>query len=400
MMKRIIAAEIVFSLAVFALQKVPRGHGFLTLAGVVVLLAAVPLLCAAGHAVRTAPTLAGQRALGWAIAVFGAAQIAFAIVRTIKPKVLDIATTTQAAILALVHGGNPYALAIDPLAGGIAGAGTAFHGYKYLPVMMLVYAPLGLAFGIRGAVLTNLALQGATAATLRALAARAGGAAAGLAAALIYLSLPFPAFQLLARGVNDLGAVLPLLLALLLIERRPGWAGALVGLSIAAKLMPGLAVLPCLLPPPGVRRRYLVGVIAGLAPILPFVVAAPRALADNILFFNTVRPIDDTSWLLGLPATAPVAARAVATVALLALYAWVWWRAPGPDGRIAAAVAAILLVFAVGPDMHHNYYLWFIPFFAVLAARAATGWSAPPGSVTAAFHRSLAPCRRHRRDPR
>lgn len=378
-MKRIIAAEIVFSLVVFALQEVPRGHGFMTLAGVIVLLASMPPLLAAGRTVRAAPTLAARRGLGWTIALFAVAQFAFAIVRTVKPKVLDIATTTQAAIVALLHGGNPYVLPINSLAGGIAGAGGPFHGYKYLPAMLLVYAPLGLALGIRGAVVTNLVLQGATAAILRALAAGEGGAAAGLAAALFYLSLPFPAFQLLARGVNDLVAVLPLLLALLLCERRPGWAGALVGLSIAAKLMPGLAVLPCLVPPSGARRRYLAGVAAGLVPILPFVVWAPGAFADNILLFNTMRPVDDTSWLFGLPAAAAVAARAVAAVALLALYGRVWRRAPGPDGRLAAAAAAIFLVFAVGPDMHHNYYLWFIPFLAVLAARAAAGTARGPG---------------------
>ena len=58
--------------------------------------------------------------------------------------------------------------------------------------------------------------------------------------------------------------------------------------------------------------------------------------------------------------------------ALLALYLRAW-RAPALPGRVALAATAILVVFAVGPDMHHNYYLWFIPLFAVLAARAAGG---------------------------
>ena len=371
-MLRIVVAEILFSLAVFALQEVPRGHGLLTLAGVACMMGALPVLVAAGGSPRKPPPRFAGRVLGGAIAVLAAAQLVFAIVRTVKPKVLDIATTTVAALDGLAHGANPYALALDPVAGGIGG-GAQFLGYKYLPAMLLAYAPLALPFGIRGTVLTNIVLQGATAGALAALAARRSGRVGGLVAALLYLSLPFLAHQLFTRGVNDLVAVLPLLAALLLLERRPGWAGVLAGLSIAAKLMPGLAVLPCLVPWQGPRRRFLLGVAVGVLPVLPFVAASPAAFADNIILFNALRPIDDTSWLWGLPEAAVFAARVIASAALGGLYAALWrWPLDG-DERCAAAALAVLIVFAAGPDMHHNYYLWFIPFFAVLTARACVG---------------------------
>jgi hypothetical protein len=127
------------------------------------------------------------------------------------------------------------------------------------------------------------------------------------------------------------------------------------------------------MPAPGARRSYGLGVIAGLLPILPFAAAAPEAFAQNIVLFNALRPIDDTSWLYGLPGGVSLAARAAAVLALAALYLHVWRQPPGLEARSAAAVLAILLVFAVGPDMHHNYYLWFIPVLAPLAGRAATG---------------------------
>jgi hypothetical protein len=372
-MPRLIIAEIVLSLAVFALQSVPRGAGLRTLGLVVVIVALVPWLVAQARR-QAVPAQRADRVLIAAILGLGALQLAFAVVRTVKPKVLDIAVTTVAAIIALAHGSNPYVVAVDPLAGGIADAG-AFHGYKYLPVMMAAYAPLVLAFGLRGTVITNLLLQGGVAAALRSLAARVGGRTAGLLAATLYLSLPFVAFQLFTRGVNDAVPVLALLGALLLLEERPGCAGLLVGLSIAAKLMPGLAALACLVPAAGGRRQFTLGVAAGLMPILPFALAAPGAFADNILLFNLFRPVDNTSWLFGLPIAVAMLARGAAMAALTTLYVWVWRRAPGLDQRCAAAAIAILLVFAVGPDMHHNYFLWFIPFLAVLAARAATGRS-------------------------
>jgi len=368
-MVRILAAEALFSLAILALQLVPRGAGWMTLIGVALLAAALPLLLAQARARREPPSSAAMKTMVAGAVVFAVAQRAFAIVRTVRPKVIDIAATTLAAVIATAHGENPYALPLDPLAGGIAVSGALFLGYKYLPAMIAAYAPLGLAFGMRGIVVTNVILQGACAAAIFALAARRRGAAAGLAGAVLYLSLPFPAHQLFTRGVNDLVAVVPLLLALLVLERRPGWAGLLVGLSIAAKLMPGLAVLPCLLPAAEGRRNYVLGVLAGLLPILPFALWAPDSFGANILLFNALRPVDDTSWLLGLPELAVTLARAAGAIALLSLYTRVWRRTPDPDERCVAAVLAILIVFAVGPDMHHNYYLWFIPFLAVLAGR-------------------------------
>ncbi len=371
-MSRLIAAEVFFSLAVLALQEVPRGHGGWTLLGVAILLALIPVLSRLGERRRAPPGPAARRGVIGALAIFALMQVGFAVLRTAKPKVIDIGATTVAALAALAHGANPYVLPIDPLAGGIVGAAASFHGYKYLPAMLAVYAPLALPFGVRGIVLTNLLLQGATAAALARIAAR-GGAVAGLAAAALYLSLPFPAYQLLARGVNDLVPVLALLLAFLALDRRPFSAGVLVGLSLAAKPMPGAAALFCLVPASGARGRYFAGVAVGLLPVVPFALDAPQAFWSNIVLFNALRPIDDTSWLFGLPGWAAAGARALAAAALLALYLRAWLVPPRLERRLALAAAAILVVFAVGPDMHHNYYLWFIPLFAVLAARAAGG---------------------------
>jgi len=371
-MKRLVAAEVFFSLAVLALQEVPRGHGGWTLLGVAMLLALIPVLSRVAARGRAPPGPAARRGAIAALVLFALLQVGFAVLRTAKPKVIDIGATTVAALAALAHGANPYVLPIDPLAGGIAGAAASFHGYKYLPAMLAVYAPLALPFGVRGIVLTNLLLQGATAAALARIAAR-GGAVAGLAAAALYLSLPFPAYQLLARGVNDLVPVLALLLAFLALERRPFAAGVLVGLSLAAKPMPGAAALFCLVPAAGARGRYFAGVAVGLLPVVPFALDAPQAFWSNIVLFNALRPIDDTSWLFGLPGWASTGARALAAAALVALYLRAWLVPPRLERRLALAAAAILVVFAVGPDMHHNYYLWFIPLFAVLAARAAGG---------------------------
>jgi len=373
--RRLILAELIFSLTVFALQKVPRGWGGTTLILVCLIMAALPLSLmlkrgSAASASRSTGTL-----LIWGIAIVAAAQLAFAIAMLVKPKVLDIGETTLAAALATVAGHNPYALPIDAAGGGITDA-DRFHGYKYLPMMIIIYAPLSLALGIRGIIVTNIVLQALTAALARSIAELIAGRFAGLAAALLYLSLPFVAHQVFTRGVTDLAPVVLLLAALRFADERPGYAGLMVGLSIATKLIPGIAMLPCALPARGQRRHYALGVLTGLLPIVPFAATAPDAFADNVVLFNLVRPIDDTSWLLGLSPLAIAGARAAAVALLAAIAVRIWRRAPHLDERCLLAALAVLAVFAVGPGMHHNYYLWFLPLLAILGASAAMGGTA------------------------
>ncbi|MGH7088182.1 MAG: hypothetical protein ACREFQ_04720, partial [Stellaceae bacterium] len=128
---RLLTAEILFSLGVFALQTVPRGHGSWTLAGIAVLGALLPLLLALARRPKAPPHPATGPALGWACGILVLAQLGFAALRTAKLKLIDIGTTTFAAVTALAHGGNPYLLPLDALAGGIVGTGADLHGYKY-----------------------------------------------------------------------------------------------------------------------------------------------------------------------------------------------------------------------------------------------------------------------------
>src|SRR5258708_10802083 len=118
-------------------------------------------------------------------------------------------------------------------------------------MMIMVYAPLCLAFGMRGIIVTNILLQAMTAAVIRSIAAVSGGRLAGLAAAMLYLSLPFVAHQIFTRGVTDLASVLMLLLALRYADERPMVVGGMGGFSLAPKRLPGLLLLPCAAPEPG-----------------------------------------------------------------------------------------------------------------------------------------------------
>jgi Glycosyltransferase family 87 len=297
------------------------------------------------------------------------AQLIYFGLRIAHPHLIDMATTTLEAGRAMIQGQNPYNLPIDTEAAGL-GASPEFQGYKYLPLMPAVYLPLGSALGARGVLATNLLLLLATLGLMLRLGRDAASPRAGLIAALLYLSIPLAAQQVLVKGSTDLAAVVPLLLGFSILERRPGWAGFCVGLSISAKLFPGALFLPCLLPASWPeRRRYGLGVALGLLPILPYALLSPAALYDNIVLFNAIRAPDSTSWLSTVPSAA-LAARAAFIALFLGVTAYIAWRAPGLAARCGLGAALALGVILAGPAAHHNYQLWWLPFYCVSLAAA------------------------------
>ncbi|HKR20228.1 MAG TPA: hypothetical protein VJS41_08810 [Stellaceae bacterium] len=307
------------------------------------------------------------RAVIFLVVVLAAAELVYGGARLIHPRLIDMATTTLAAGHAMLAGQNPYVLPIDPELSG------AFAGYKYLPVMPAIYLPLGLALGARGVLVTNLLLQAATVALMLRLGRRVGGYRIGFVATALYLSLPLVAQQLFAKGTTDLAAIVPLLLAFIAFERSDFLSGLCVGLSVATKLFPGAVFAPCLLPPgTGARVRYGLGIVCGMLPILPYALAAPSAFYDNIILFNAIRPPDSTSWLAFAPEGAALVARSIFVALALAVAIHVWRRAPDLTTRCALAAALTLAVILAAPTAHHNYQLWWLPFYALALAAALT----------------------------
>lgn len=325
------------------------------------LLAYAPMMLRAvrePHAMAPVP-----RALIVLVAALAVIELVYGGVRLVHPRLIDMATTTLAAGHAMLAGQNPYTLPIDAELGG------AFAGYKYLPVMPAVYLPLGLALGVRGVLVTNLLLQTATVALMLCLGRRAGGYRTGLVAIAIYMSLPLVAEQLFAKGTTDLVAIVPLLLGFVAFKRSDFLSGVCVGLSIAAKLLPGVVFAPCLLPSgAGARARYGLGILCGTLPILPYALAAPGAFYDNIILFNAIRPPDSTSWLAFAPAGTALVARSIFVALVLAVMVHVWRRAPDLTARCALAAALTLAVILAAPTAHHNYQLWWLPFYALALA--------------------------------
>jgi hypothetical protein len=282
----------------------------------------------------------------------------------------DIGATTLSAVKMAARGENPYVADLDDNA--IAAVGPAFGGFKYLPVMPLVYMPLGLMLGNHGMLLTNLLLDLATAAVIFFAARRDGGQTAGLIAAAVYLSFPLVFGWVYAKGATDLVPVTLLLGSMLVNERRPLVAGLLLGLSVSSKLLPGLAAMPACIPQRG-RGAFCLGFAAGLLPTLLAWISAPRAFLDNIVRFNFARPADMSSWLCGLPPWISEVGLVAFGLVWLGLAVFALRYATRVTTRSSLVVLLLVAVLLAAPAMHQNYNLWWIPFLCVgLAVRTVS----------------------------
>ena len=320
---------------------------------------------------RPSPATGAAAPLAWlrgGVAILALAHVAFCGARLVHVERLpDIASTTMQAAQLAAHGDNPYLAPIDEAA--IALDGPRFGGYKYLPVMPLIYAPLALPLREHGMLLANLALDALVAALIFAAARRGRDEAAGLMAAGAYLSVPLVFGALYAKGYTDLAPVVLLLGALIAGERRPFLAGFMFGLSLSAKLMPGLALAPACLPAGG-RAAFAAGVALGLVPAALAFLSAPAAVFDNIFVFNFIRPVDSSSWRFYAPESIALALRAGLGLGWLGLAAYALKAPPSLSDRCALAAALAICAILAGPTVHQNYQLWWMPFAcAALGAR-------------------------------
>jgi hypothetical protein len=180
----------------------------------------------------------------------------------------------------------------------------------YLPASFLVHVPFVAAADLLGItwdprVLGWMALVVVT----LALAIRAGPAWARAGAVLCVGS----AFTLvyLAWGTNDSLAMCALVGALLLAERRPGWAGVALALAISCKFLLLVAVPPLAVAVVAAHgwaglRRWWTAPAVMVSTCLVFLALAPGDFVDDVLLFNLGRtePLMPTSGI-GLPATHP-----------------------------------------------------------------------------------------------
>jgi hypothetical protein len=291
---------------------------------------------------------------------------------------IDVVTVHHAAISALLHGRNPYAITFENIYGDqpfynpslLAGHHAAF-GYPYPPLSLLVAVPAQVLTGdYRYAELVAIV----AAAWFVGYSQRGG--VPKLAAALL-LTTPRIYF-VLEQGWTEPIAIALLAMTALCLARKPGWVPWAAGLLTVTKQYLIVAV-PLLLRLGWQRGReafrfFAYAACAGCVVTLPFVFWRFRPFLADVVLLQFREPIRSdslsyASWSIraGFGAGSmywPIAAAAIGIfVGLLA-------TPNTPAGFLASLSLATFTMFAFGSKAFCNYYVFII---AALCCTIALG---------------------------
>jgi hypothetical protein len=234
-------------------------------------------------------------------------------------------------------------------------------GAKYGPVLIGAYWPFSLAFGPLGPAIVQLFLLPLLLGSVVLLADCHAEASdrfwSRMVAIVPLLVTPHVFLEMMVRANSDgLPVALGLLAWFAALRNRPKMAGLLLGLSVGAKTLPGLLLVPVVLRFSG--RAWLVFSMATIAIYLPFLVWDPRGFFDNLVLFNLLRDTDDTSLAHAFTPGFRTALGVLGGLALCGLSAAVLLRKLSDWTYLWVAVA---VVFVTAKIFHNNYLLWWLP---------------------------------------
>jgi hypothetical protein len=248
-------------------------------------------------------------------------------------------------------------------------------GFKYGPFTLGLYLPFVLALGEAGIYAAHLLFFIVLSILVWTMAYRMARGDLFLAS-LPFVILYLPSLlriNILIFSAVDLGPTLLALLAIWALYRkpaaRPQLAGAMLGLSLASKVAPGIFYLPLLS-----RRNPVCWVFIGISTItvtLPFLIWDAKGLIDNWLIFGFARPSDSTSPMFFLnPAQKLIVSVVVlGSVGVVGLYGHLK-RWPITVALLFVA-AAHLGAIGIAPVLHNNYFVWVLPVLALLMLNTA-----------------------------
>ena len=306
--------------------------------------------------------MTARRARCFFAAAFLAVCFAHAV---LQPKASDIGYTSISAIRAMTTGLNPYKVDLDDFDKPNTGD-KRFTGYKYSPLLPMIYFPAVKLFGALGVSVANSIILIFTAWIVSRLCSRIVERN-GLWSAILLLASPLVGWSVIVYQVNDLVAVLPICVAVLVWDRRPGLAGLLLGVSGSIKIMPAPIAMALLLPLAlPTARKFVAGIAIGLIPVVVFAALDPSAFFNNVVLFEIVRPSSPGSLLLGIPFIViwslriAFAATFLATAAASVIGDW------SIHYRMTAYVMLTIVLLLTSQINQDYYWLWWIPVFIPL----------------------------------
>ena len=318
---------------------------------------------AAAVAVALAYGTRRARWSAWRPRVFAAAFCGGLAVQWLIPWVspepfIDVYVMLQESARALLAGQDPYTATFFDIYGG-QGISKPITTYTYPPANILLLTPF---FALLGDVRFGMLAANLITILLLWRFARCEDDAWAELLVLLFVFHPRAAFTIEQSWVDPL--ILGVLsLALLLREqRREGWSAAAYGVMLAMK-----QYLVFFLPLWWLLERrptyLLLGVLAGLLTVAPFLVWHPGPAVHNGLLFHlsdAFRPDSLTLASFVYHATGMVAGRwlsGIAGIAFSAAALWTCRALPKPLGFVLASAVTFFALFFLGSQGFCNYYM-------------------------------------------
>jgi hypothetical protein len=309
--------------------------------------------------------------------------------------VLDVGQASSLGAWRLLHGLHLYGAVSWQGPGGLRLYRPDTYGpfayYAYIPfvaIFPLAHIPFAVVFPPASALLATLlpaaCFDVLTLAGLHTLGRRLGGRPLAKAFMFAYLLYPFPDLSLMAQTNDALIAAL-CVWTIVAATERPVARGLLIAAAALTKFLPALLAFQFL----GVRRgrsRYALTLVASLAGMLawPLITSGPAQFVDSTFGYQLIQRgggLQFSIWTY-MPHVAIVARPVLAAVlVLLALSPMV--RAPLPDARQHAALAAALLIGAqlLLGYWFYSYLTWCYPLLIVAIIQAPSEQEAADASA-------------------
>lgn len=296
---------------------------------------------------------------------------------------IDVWTWTQFCARALLHGVHPYTVVAPDVHRGAFDYGYTSTVYPYMPLTLLVYAPVVALLGdFRFLLAASFA---ATLALLWAAGRRLQVSERFVDAALLTVALYPRGLSMTAYGwTESLLAAVAALFVFLAVRAPQGTPAA-----IAFFLLPALkqyivapVALFVVMPPRPRIRAVLAGMVVGASTVLPFLIWQWRPTVAGMVFQmrHLAQPRLDSDSLVALlglltgryPSRwlSPLLQCAVAGIAYLRL------RTAGLGGLLLASALSLFVTFLAGWQAFINYY-YFVTALLLLAAIVLAKGSQP-----------------------
>jgi hypothetical protein len=297
----------------------------------------------------------------------------------LAPCFIDIGSTTvRATQMVWLEHANPYK---SPLSAFRFQADPRFWGYSYGPGMFLGYLPAVLGDGAPYK-LTCLVQLGLIFAATALLAIRLSPAnrtytVASTSFALVLFTMAPFLFNDLAMGINDYFPTLLLLSCVAAVDTdRWSVAGALLGISFAAKFAPACYLLVLLVRRTTPRRFFLCFAAVAALSMAPFLALSPAQFVDNV-FLKHFAKVPMGSGIFGFTPVSWWPLYRDVQVLVVAAFVYRNWKSRFfLPALVQDFVVFTLLINSLHKELHSNHFTWVYVFVvAHLAASRYDAWA-------------------------